>query len=175
MEEKKKLPAKLMRDSRAVKSSFVLPSDTNTHRTLFGGKLMSYIDDIAAISATKHARTYTVTASTDSVDFLHPIKEGYTVNLESIVTWTHKTSMEVFVKIFAENLLEGTKVICATSFLTFVALDKEGKPTIVPEVIPETREELFLHNTAPTRAETRQNRRKESERFAKEFGVVKPS
>lgn len=135
---------------------------------------MSYIDDIAAISATRHARSAVVTASTDSVDFLNPIKEGSSVCLESFVTWTHHTSMEVFVKVIAENLLTGDRVLCTTSFLTFVALDKDGKPTLVPKVIPQSEEEIMLHESAPKRLEVRRERRVESKRFAEIFTVKKP-
>lgn len=160
---------KYMRESRAVKASIVLPPDTNHHGTMFGGKVMAYIDDIAAISAMRHCRQRVVTASTDSVDFLNPIKQGDSICLESFVTWTHKTSMEVFVKVVAENLLTGQRVICATSFLTFVALDPDNKPLPVPNVVPETPEEKRLHETAPQRAEMRRQRRADSRRIAEEF------
>lgn len=165
---------KFVRESRTVKSSVVLPPDTNNHGTLFGGKLMAYIDDVAAISAIRHARKNVVTASTDSVDFLQPIKEGHSVCLESFVTWTKTTSMEVFVKVISENLLSGERKVCAVSFLTFVALDEDGKPTPVPKVIPETEEEKWLHDHAPERAIARKKRREESKKLAKEFGVKKP-
>jgi acyl-CoA hydrolase len=165
---------KYVRESRTVKSSVVLPPDTNNYGTLFGGKLMAYIDDVAAISAIRHARKHVVTASTDSVDFLQPIKEGYSVCLESFVTWTKTTSMEVFVKVIAENLLSGERNVCAVSFLTFVAMGEDGKPTPVPKVIPETEEEKWLHEHAPERAIARKKRREESKRLAKEFGVKKP-
>ncbi len=97
--------AKFVRESIAVKASIVLPPDTNHHGTMFGGKVMAYIDDLAAISATRHARMPVVTASTYLVDFLHPVRNGESVCLESFVTWTHKTSLEVFVKVVAEDFL----------------------------------------------------------------------
>ncbi|EIT86316.1 thioester hydrolase [Fictibacillus macauensis ZFHKF-1] len=165
---------KLVRESRTVKSSFVLPPDTNNHGTLFGGKLMAYIDDVAAISAIRHARCNVVTASTDSVDFLYPISVGQSVCLESFVTWTHKTSMEVFVKITSENLFTGERKICAVSFLTFVALGADGKPTPVPRVVPETEEEKWLHNGAEERSESRRKRRENSKKLVEEFGTQKP-
>lgn len=168
------MDGKYINESRAVKSSHVLPPDTNNHGTMFGGKLMSYIDDIAAISATRHARKAVVTASTDSVDFLNPIKEGSSVCLESFVTWTHHTSMEVFVKVIAENLLTGDRVLCTTSFLTFVALDEDGRPSEVVKVIPESEEEKMLHDSAPARLEIRRQRRVESKKFADIFSVKKP-
>jgi acyl-CoA hydrolase len=172
--ENKSIPIHYVKYTRAVKSSIVLPPDTNNHHTMFGGKVMSYIDDIAAISAMRHARTPVVTASTDSVDFLHPIREGHSVCLESFVTWTSKTSMEIFVKVVGEDLMSGERHVCATSFLTFVAMDNDGKPVTVPKVIPETDEEKWLHSTAPERAERRRKRREESKKIAGEIGHLKP-
>jgi acyl-CoA hydrolase len=128
--------------------------------------LMAYIDDIASIAASKHSRQSVVTASTDSVDFLRPIQMTDSVCLESFVTWTGKSSMEVFVKVITEDLKTGNREIAATSFLTFVAMDENNKPVIVPQVIPETEEEIRLHQTAVRRAEMRKNRREESKQFA---------
>jgi len=163
-----------VRETRSIKSSHVLPPDTNNHDTLYGGKLMAHIDDVAALSAMKHSRCRVVTASTDSIDFLYPIKVDNEVCLEAFVTWTHKTSMEVFVKVITENLLTGERKICATSFLTFVAIDNQSVPTPVPRVIPETEEEIHLHTTAPIRAEARRLRRMESKQFAEVLGTAHP-
>ncbi len=155
-----------VRESRCVKTARIFPNDVNNHNTLFGGKLMSYIDDIASISAARHCRRSVVTASTDSVDFLHPIRPSDAVSLESFVTWTGTSSMEVFVKVVKEDLMSGERTIAATSFLTFVALDDNNKPVSVPSVIPETEEEKKLHETAPDRAEMRKRRREESKKLA---------
>lgn len=154
------------RASRCFKTSRVFPTDVNNHNTLFGGKLMAYIDDIASIAAAKHCRKSVVTASMDSVDFLYPIRPSDSVCLESFVTWTGRSSMEVFVKVITENLISGERKISATSFLTFVALDENGKPVAVPSVVPETEEENKLHETALQRAEMRRIRREESKKFA---------
>jgi acyl-CoA hydrolase len=152
----------------------VFPSDVNNHNTLFGGKLMAYVDDIASIAATKHCRRSVVTASTDSVDFLHPIRPTDSVCMEAFVTWTGHSSMEVFVKIIKEDLLSGDRKVAATSFLTFVALDEQKKPVTVPAVIPESEEELKLHETAPHRAEMRRIRREESKKFAGFLTIKQP-
>ena len=133
--------SKFCRETLAVKTSLVSPPDTNVNGTMFGGKLMAYIDDIAAIAAMRHSRKTVVTASNDSVDFFHPIFQGNSVCLEAFVTYTGTTSMEVFVKVVSENMLTGERNVCAISFLTFVALDENGKPTPVPKIIPETEEE----------------------------------
>ncbi|MCA0754186.1 acyl-CoA thioesterase [Paenibacillus sp. N4] len=160
------------RESKCIKTARVFPPDVNNHNTLFGGKLMAYIDDIASIAATKHCRRSVVTASTDSVDFLHPIRPTDSVSLEAFVTWTGRTSVEVFVKVIKEDLLSGDRTIAATSFLTFVALDENRKPVPVPQVVAETEEELKLFETAPYRAEMRKHRRDESKKFA-DFLTVK--
>lgn len=160
--------------SLTIKTSHVLPPDTNTHGTLFGGKLMAYIDDVAAIAAIRHARKPVVTASTDSVDFLEPVREGDSICLEAFVTWTHHTSMEVFVKAVTENLLTGERKVCSTAYLTFVAVDKNGRPVSIPEVYPETAQEKCLHESAPKRAEHRKERRKQSKEMAMKFGTGAP-
>ena len=164
-------PAKFCRESRAIKASLVLPPDTNNYGTMFGGKVMSYIDDIAAIAATRHARTSVVTASTDSVDFLHPIRRGHSVCLEAFATWSHRTSVEVFVKVVSEDMLSGERTVCATAFLTFVAIDLNGEKQMVPAVVPETELEKFLYDGAPERARKRLEKRENSKALAKRFGT----
>ncbi|MDY0394308.1 acyl-CoA thioesterase [Virgibacillus halophilus] len=160
--------------SLAVKTSHVLPPDTNAYKTLFGGKLMAHIDDVAAISAVRHARKNVVTASTDSVDFLEPVKEGDSICIEAFVTWTHKTSMEVFAKAVTEDLLTGERRVSATAFLTFVAVDENGRPIPVSPIVPETQMEKRLYEGAPKRAKARKERRKESKEFAEAFGTDYP-
>jgi len=167
-------PAKFCRESRAIKALLVLPPDINNYGTMFGGKVMAYIDDIAAISATRHARTSVVTASTDSVDFLHPVRNGESVCLEAFVTWTHRTSVEVFVKVVGENMLTGERRVCATSFLTFVSINIDGEKQMVPGVIPETELENFLFAGAPERAKKRLEKREGSKALARRFGARSP-
>ncbi|GIO26775.1 acyl-CoA thioesterase [Ornithinibacillus bavariensis] len=161
-------------DSLAVKTSHVLPPDTNYHGTLFGGTLMAHIDDVAAIAAVRHCRKAVVTASTDSVDFLEPVKEGNSICVEAFVTYTRNTSMEVFVKAVSEDLLSGERKVCATAFLTFVAVDEDLRPIPVPEVYPVTESEKLLHEGAKERAELRRERRRNSKEFAARFGTSYP-
>lgn len=160
--------------SKVIKTSRVLPLDTNNHGTLYGGKLMSMIDDVASISASRHARCDIVTASTDSVDFLIPIQKDHSVCLESFVTWVGTSSMEVFVKVISEDLMTGERKLAATSFLTFVALSKEGNPVSIPKVVPKTQEEFMLHESAAERAENRKKRRKKSRELAKKMDIELP-
>jgi len=156
-------------NSLTIKTAQILPPDTNAYGTLFGGKLMAYMDDVAVIAAVRHSRRTCVTASTDSVDFLAPVKLGDFVILESFVTSTHKTSMEIFVKVLTESLKTGEKKVCATAFLTFVALDENGKPVEVPGVIPLTEQEKDLYEGAELRRERRSERRAHSFKMANKF------
>ncbi|GAB7386427.1 acyl-CoA thioesterase [Bacillaceae bacterium] len=165
------MEAKKASESRTVKAVMVFPPDTNNHGTIFGGKVMAYIDEVAAIAAAKHSRRAVVTASIDSIDFLSPVKVGYCIYLDAVVTATGETSMEVFVKVIAENLLTGERKLTTTSFLTFVALDEHGKPTTVPQVIPETDEEIYLHRTAPERKKMRKQRREDFRSFVNRLNM----
>lgn len=157
--------AKPSRASRTVQTSLVLPSDTNVHGTIFGGTMMAYIDEVAAIAAMKHCRQTVVTASIDSIDFLSPVKMGHSLCIEAFVTSTGKTSMEVFVKIISEDLQSGERKLTATSFLTFVAVDEHGRPTAVPPVMPESEEEKELFDSAEERRRMREARRANSQRM----------
>jgi acyl-CoA hydrolase len=147
--------------SRTVMTDLVLPPDTNNHGTIFGGRVMAFVDKIASITSMRHARRPVVTASSDSLDFLEPVRLGEAICLEAFVTYTHKTSMEVFVKIQSENLMTGEVKLTATSYLTFVALDSDGRPTPVAPVIPETEEEKWHYDTAPSRFAMRKERKHE--------------
>ncbi|WP_253948270.1 acyl-CoA thioesterase [Priestia megaterium] len=168
------LMKKYSKESRVIRTSRVFPNDVNNHNTLFGGKLMSDIDMVASISAARHSRSGCVTASTDSVDFLSPIGVTDSVCFEAYVSWTGKSSMEVFVKVVAEDLMSGSRRMAATAFLTFVALDKSGKSTMIPRIIPETEEEKKLFQTAEERAEARKSRREKSKDLADYLTTDKP-
>jgi len=147
--------------SRTHMTDLVLPPDTNTHGTIFGGRVMAYVDKIASIVAMRHCRLPVVTASSDSLDFLAPIHAGEAIRLEAFVTWTHKTSMEIFCRIESEDLLTGECRLTGTSYLTFVAIGADGRPAIVPLVSPETDEERWHFETAPERREMRLRRKHE--------------
>jgi acyl-CoA hydrolase len=151
--------SKKISESRTRMTDLVFPPDTNHHNTIFGGKVMAYVDKIACIAAMRHCRKPVVTVSSDNFDFLAPIKTGEAIILEAFVTWVHKTSMEVFVKVESENLLTGERKLTSRAYLTFIALDENGKPTLVPKVIPETEEEKEQYEQAKKRYIERKNRR----------------
>jgi acyl-CoA hydrolase len=144
--------------SRTIQTKLVLPPDTNHLQTIFGGKVLSYIDEIAAITAMKHSNSMVVTASIDSVDFLSSASVGDALSLEAFVASTGRTSMEVYVKVQAANLLSGERTLTTESFLTMVAVNENGKPIPVAGVLPDSEEEIRLFSTAGARKENRRNR-----------------
>ena len=129
----------------------ILPNDTNNLDTVFGGKVMQYMDLCAAMSAYKFARTAVVTASVDSLDFLAPARVGDMLILKSSVNYSHNTSMEIGVHIDAENVKTGKKRHTASAYLTFVSLDSKGKPQKVDNIIPESDDEKRRYNEGKER------------------------
>jgi len=155
------MEAKPISRSRSIQTMLVFPGETNYHGTLFGGHLMKQIDGICTIAAMRHCGRRVVTASVDSFDFVAPIRMGEAIELEAFVTWTGRTSMEVACVVRAENLETGERRMAMTGFVTFVAVDADGRPAKVPAVVPETEEEHRLHASA---AERQQQRKKRKER-----------
>lgn len=141
--------------SRTIKTSLVLPPDTNHMGTIFGGTILADLDETAAIAATRHSGKTTVTVSCDSVNFLSSVKEGDIITIEAFVTWTGHTSMEVYAKVTSESFPEREEKLTTTSFITMVAVDENGKPTPVPPVLPQTEEEKQLYEAAPLRQQFR--------------------
>lgn len=141
--------------SRTVLTKLVLPPDTNHMGTIFGGTVLSYIDEIAAIAAMKHSNCVVVTASIDTVNFLSSAKVGDILILEGMVISTGRTSMEVYVKVECQHLETGVRTTTTTALLTMVAIDAEGRPSPVKGVIPETEEEKRLYHSAQVRKERR--------------------
>jgi len=122
-------------------SELALPSDANNWGNLLGGRVMHLVDLAGAMAAMRHARLPVVTASVDSLHFLHPVHIGEVIELRSSVNRVFRTSMEVGVRVIAENLMTGERLHTCSAYLTFVALDAQGKPASVPPVIPETDEQ----------------------------------
>ncbi|WP_172370739.1 acyl-CoA thioesterase [Sporosarcina jiandibaonis] len=147
-----------MSQSRTIQTKLVLPPDTNHLQTIFGGKVLAYIDEIAAITAMKHSNTAVVTASIDRVDFVSSAYVGDVLELEAVVSSTGRTSMEVHVLVHSTNLLTGVKKLTTESFLTMVAMDENKKPTPVPGIKPETEAEKALYDMGPARREHRKER-----------------
>ncbi len=149
------IPAKPMRESIVEMTEVVLPNDANNIGTMFGGKVMQLMDIAGAIAARRHTRRMVVTAAVDSLAFHSPIRVGDLVVLKASVNRAFKTSLEVGVKVFSENTLNTKIEHTATAYITYVAVDDEGKPTRIPSVIPETSDEKRRYDEAALRRETR--------------------
>jgi acyl-CoA hydrolase len=146
------LTPKTPAQSRVEMTEVVLPNDANALGNMLGGRVLHHIDMAAAVAAIRHAGNPCVTASFDSVDFLTPIHIGEVCILKAQVTWTGRTSLEVRVEVYAENMLTGERRRTTEAFTTFVAIDKQsGKPTPVPPLQPETPEEVALYQGASER------------------------
>ena len=119
----------------------VMPSQANALGTVFGGQIMAWIDVCAAVSAQRFARRAVVTASMDNLLFRAPIRQGQVVVLRSQVNWAGQTSMEVGVRVECEDPLTGDRTHTSTAYLTFVALDANGRKIAVPKLAPQTPED----------------------------------
>ncbi len=156
-----KLPTRTAAESRSEMTELILPNDANTLGNLLGGRLMHFIDLVGAMAAYRHARTHVVTASMDHIDFIAPVHVGDLLILKSSVNRAFNTSMEVGVKVWVENTLAGVYRHVASAYLTFVAVDSQGRRVPVPQLQPETEEEKQHYEDAARRRELRQ---KEQER-----------
>lgn len=132
----------------AISTELVLPNDTNTLGNLMGGRLLHWMDIIAAIAAHRHCGRIVVTASVNNVSFNKPIKLGDFVTLQSKVSRAFHSSMEVFIDVWMEDHRSGEKTKCNEAIYTFVAVDQLGNPINVPELLPETDEEKQRYDGA---------------------------
>lgn len=146
---------KFARESFTIMTEMVLPNDTNTLHNLMGGRMMHFMDIVAAIAAQKHSNRIVVTASVDSVSFREPVKLGNVVTFQAKVTRSFNSSMEVHIEVWAEDIPAEKKEKTNSAFFTFVAVDQSGRPIDVPEVIPETDEEHVLYDAALRRRQLR--------------------
>jgi acyl-CoA hydrolase len=147
--------SKSPKDSLVTMTELVLPNDTNTLNNLMGGRMMHLMDIVSAISAQRHSNRIVVTASVDSVSFREPIKLGNVITLSAKVTRAFSSSMEVNIEVHAEDIPSGTKFKSNEAFFTFVAVDQQGNPIDVPELIPETEHEKDLFDSALRRRQLR--------------------
>lgn len=144
--------------SAAEFTHLVLPPDTNALGTIFGGRIMEWVDIAASIVANRHCRKVAVTASIDNLNFISPVNLGDIVILRASVNYTHRTSMEIGVKVEAEDPLTGERRTTAHAYLTFVALDDKGRPTPVPPLLLETENEKRRFEEGQKRRENRRKR-----------------
>jgi acyl-CoA hydrolase len=152
---KKRTERKTPRASRVETAQIVLPGLTNTHGTIFGGILMQWIDIAGGIASARHSGGAVVTASMDRLHFLSPVQLGEIVILQAQVNYAGNTSMEVGVRVFAENQITFEKRQTTRAYLTFVAVDGQGKPRPVPPLVCETAEEKRRFKDAEKRRAVR--------------------
>ena len=156
------MQGKPVRESQSEYSELALPNDSNGLGNVLGGKVMHLVDLAGALAAMRHARCPVVTASIDHMNFLHPVHIGQLIILRSSVNRVFQTSMEVGVKVWVEDLLKGDLRHTSSAYLTFVAIDAQGKRVPVAPVIPETEEEKRRYDEARARREYRLELRRRS-------------
>jgi len=135
------LKPKSPKESKAEMTVRMFPSDANPNGNVFGGEILKQIDLIAGLVAQRHARMNTVTASIDRVNFLKPVFVGNAIILSARVNYVHRSSMEIEIKVEAEDLMNGNITLTNTAFVTAVALGPDGKTREVPPLFLETEEE----------------------------------
>ena len=150
------LPARSVAQSQSEMTELILPNDTNTLGNLLGGRLMHFIDLVGAMSAYRHARSHVVTASMEHIDFIAPVHVGDLLILKSSVNRAFKTSMEVGVKVWVENTLAGVHRHVASAYLTFVAIDSQGRRVPVPPLDAQSDDEKRRFHDAGHRREIRE-------------------
>lgn len=144
-------PCRPATESSHETSRMMMPTDANNLGHVFGGSILAMIDTTAAVSAIRHARATCVTASIDRVDFREPIFLGDLVIMKSVVNFAGRTSMEVGVRVEAEDLRSGRRRHTNSAYVTFVAVDADGRPIAVPELLPGTDEERARYVAAERR------------------------
>jgi acyl-CoA hydrolase len=154
------MEGRFVKESVSEYSELALPNDANGFGNLLGGKIMHLVDLAGAIAAMKHCRNPVVTASVDHMDFIHPVRMGQLLRLRASVNRAFKTSMEVGVKVWVEDLLTGAERHVSSAFLTFVSIDAKGAGVPVPPIIPQTEEEQRRYDQAGERREYRISQRR---------------
>jgi acyl-CoA hydrolase len=149
------MQAKPPRASATHQEHLIRPQHTNAHMTVFGGEVMAWVDIAAATCAMRHCSRAVVTASIDAMHFLAPVKMGWILCVDASVNYTSRTSCEVGVRVTATHPTTGESNHTATAYLTFVALDSNGRPTPMPPLAPETAPEKARYAAAQERRKAR--------------------
>ena len=155
--------ARTVQNSQHETSEIMMPQHSNVLGHIFGGVILSMMDRTAAVSAFRHARNACVTVSIDRVDFREPIHVGDLIIMKSSVNFTGRTSMEVGVRVEAEDMISGNRRHTNSCYLTFVAIDRNGRPMEIPQVQPETPIEQRRYAAAQERRRRRLEERKAEE------------
>jgi len=158
-------------ESQSERSEIIFPADANALGNLFGGRLMQFIDLVGAMAASRHARAITITASMDHLDFVAPVHVGDLLILKSSVNRAFRTSMEVGVKAMVEDVREQKLRHVSSAYLTYVAVDREGHPLAVPQLIFETDHQLRRFEDAGRRREMRSGEVLRKKRLREQLGA----
>jgi acyl-CoA hydrolase len=143
------------RESETILTELMMPHHANIMGNVFGGHILALVDRVAAVAAIRHAHRECVTVSVDKVDFREPIHVGELVTAKARVNFAGRTSMEVGVKVLAENVLTGDARHTNSCYVTYVALDENGRPTEVAPIVPETADEKRRYDRAAKRRANR--------------------
>ncbi len=135
------MKAKTVAASQVILTQLMLPEHTNPMGNIHGGVIMKLADEAGALCAVRHAQCHVVTVAIDSMTFLSPVRVGNVLTLKASLNWVGRSSLEVGVKVLAENPLTGEYTHTNSAFLVYVALDENGRPAEVPPLIVETEEE----------------------------------
>lgn len=164
------------KNTRAVQTHRILPFHCNTHNTLYGGRLMEFIDNCASISYSRYYRGQGVTASMDNLNFINPLPENHSVCVETFASGAGSRSVEIFAKVIGENLDTGQRYLAATAFLTFVTLKSDGSTADIetPSIQPETEEENYVVEGYPKRRAERLQKRKDNASFNENISLEFP-
>lgn len=154
------MEGKRVEESSVVMSQLMSHQDTNLAGNVHGGVIMKLIDTASGVAAVRHARSNVVTASIDRLDFHHPVFVGDLLTLRANLNFIGRTSMEVGVRVETENPMTGVRRHTASAYLTYVALDRDGRPMPLPPLILETEEEMRRNREAKARRETRLTEKK---------------
>lgn len=154
------MEGKSVKDSAVVMAQVMGPQDVNNAGNVHGGVVMRLIDTAAGVVAVRHARANAVTASIDRLDFIYPIFVGDLITFKASLNLVGRTSMEIGVRVETENLFTGEVRHTASAYLTYVALDKAGRPMVLPPLILETEEEKRRNREAQARREARLHQNK---------------
>ena len=149
------MEGKTVKQSSVAMSQAMNPQDANPSGNVHGGVIMKLIDTVGGVVASRHARGNVVTASIDRLDFLSPVFVGDFVTLRASLNFVGRTSMEVGVRVETENLITGERRHTSTAYLTYVALDSQGRPAPLPPLIIETEKQQQRYEEAKFRRETR--------------------
>lgn len=149
------MEGKTAAESRTVMSQLMMPADANPTGNVHGGTIMKLVDTAGGICAMRHAGHLVVTIVMDTMTFLQPVYVGQLVTLKAQVNWVGHTSLEVGVRVTAENVLDGSVTHTSSAYLVYVALDAAGRPVAVPPLIVQTEEERRRMQAAEARRERR--------------------